>query len=41
MLLAPIEQMPLFINSPCKQHREFAVKMLEMSGHLHDRAAEL
>jgi hypothetical protein len=28
MLLAPIEQMPLFIHSECKKHREFAIKML-------------
>ena len=32
MLLAPIEQMPLFIHSECKKHREFAIKMLALSG---------
>jgi hypothetical protein len=30
MLLAPMEQMPLFIHSECKKHREFAIKMLSL-----------
>lgn len=30
MLISPIEQMPLFIHSKCKKHREFATKMLTL-----------